>query len=84
MKISNDIKVSFVTAACIVALAAVSRGVLNVQLDFVSQYGPAWVFIAYVITREGAEKSRICGNATLWSLAVVLVTAAILGLYALP
>ncbi|MFH1225359.1 MAG: hypothetical protein V1676_06180 [Candidatus Diapherotrites archaeon] len=83
MKFSNGIKISIVAAACILALAAVSRYFLNVQLDFISQYGPVWVYIAYVITRDNAEKSKTCGSPLFWSLAIIIATMAILALYAI-
>ncbi len=35
MKLSDVTKVSLVTAVCILALAAISKNVLHVQLDFI-------------------------------------------------
>ena len=49
MKLSDEVKVSLVTAVCILALAIVSKNILNVQLDFISLYGPVMVFIVYII-----------------------------------
>ena len=79
MKIANEVKVSLVTAACILAIAVISKNVLGVQLDFVSQYAPSWMFIVYIITRGQAKESD---HETLyWSIAIVAVTAAVLALY---
>jgi hypothetical protein len=59
MRLSGDVILSLLTGFCLLALAMISKYVLNAQLDFVSLYGPAWVFIAYVITRDKAKKARI-------------------------
>ena len=73
----DEVKVSLVTAVCILALAVIPKYFLNVQLDFITQYGPVWVYIAYIITKDKAEKSKY------WSLAIILATIAILVLYSL-
>ncbi len=76
MKLSNEVKVSLVTAVCILALAIILKNILHVQIDFISQYGPVWMLITYLITREGCEKSKICGSALL-AITIVLVTLTI-------
>jgi len=82
-RLTGDTILSLLTAVCLLALATISKYVLNAHLDFVSLYGPAWVFIAYVITRDRAEKGRICGSPVFWGLAIVITTLAILVLYAI-
>lgn len=82
MKLADEVKVSLVTAACILALAIVSKNVLHVQLDIISIYGPVWIYIAYVSTRGSAKKSKWRDSTLYWSLLIVAVTAAILALYA--
>ena len=79
MKLSDEVKVSLVTAACILALAIMAKNVIKVELDFVSQYGPFWMYMAYIGTKE--QKARC--STLFWSLAIILVTAAILAVYAL-
>jgi hypothetical protein len=79
MKIADEIKVSLVTAVCILILAIVSKNVLNIQLDFISQYGPSWMFIIYIITRGQKQKCR--HETFYWSLAIIAVTALVLILY---
>ena len=79
MKIADEIKVSLVTAACIMAMAVVTKNVLNVQLDFVSQYAPSWMFIVYILTSQQSKKIK--HNALYWSVAIVAVTAMVLALY---
>lgn len=81
MKLSNDVRVSLVTAVCILGLAIVSKNVLNVQLDFISLYGPVWVYIVYIITRDKTGKSKTCSSPLFWSLAIIAVTLAILAVY---
>lgn len=81
MKLSDDLKVSLVTGACILALAVASKA-LQLQLDFISLYGPVWMFIAYTATKEVKKKS-VCSNAMFWSIAIILVTLAILVVYAI-
>jgi len=73
----DEVKVSLVTAVCILALAIISKNVLNVQLDFITQYGPVWVYIAYISTKDKTKKSKY------WSLVIILVTIATLILYAI-
>ena len=71
-----------VTVICLLTLAVISKYVINIELDFISQYGPVWIFIAYIITRDKAGKSRACSSPLFWSLAIVFVTIAILVVYA--
>ena len=81
MKLANEVRVSLVTGGCILALAIISKYVIDVELDFISQYGPVWIFIAYIGTKGKAEKSRICASPLFWSLAIIIVTVAILAIY---
>jgi hypothetical protein len=83
MKLTDEVKISLVTAACILALAVITKNVLNVQPDIISQYGPVWIYIAYISTRGDKKKSNRYDSATFWSLLIIAVTAAILALYAL-
>jgi len=82
-KSSNDLEVSLVTAFCLLALAIVSKKILQVQLDVISLYGPVWIYIAYIITRDKQKEAKVCSNPLFWSAAIILVTLAILAIYAL-
>ena len=82
-KLSDDLMVSLVTGACILVLAVVSKYVLDVELDFVSQYGPVWMYIAYIIMKDSAKDSAGGRRVLFWSTAIILVTVAILAVYAL-
>ena len=83
MKLTDELKIALVTAICILGLSVVSKYVINVELDFIAQYGPVWMFIVYVITKERQKKSNICCTALFWSLTIILVTVAILVIYAI-
>lgn len=73
MHLADEVKVSLVTAACLLALAIISKNIIHVQLDFVSLYGPLWVFILYLIS-----KNRATVGVFAWSSLIIFVTAAIL------
>ena len=80
-KRSEGLVVSLVTGVCILALAIASKYFLDREMDFISQYGPVWVYIAYVISK-GEEKETPRGT-LFWSLATFLATLAIIVIYAL-
>ncbi|MCD6590592.1 MAG: hypothetical protein J7K72_01325 [Candidatus Aenigmarchaeota archaeon] len=82
MKLSNEVKISLIAVICILVLTIISKNILHVQLDFISQYGPLWVYIVYIISRDKTRQSKICSNPLSWSLAIIFVTLAILALYA--
>ena len=81
MRLTGDLTVSLVTGVCILALAIVSKYFLDVELDFISQYGPVWVYIVYIIGKDEARRSK--RNTLLGSLAIIFVTVAILAVYAI-
>ena len=82
MKLANEIKVALVTAGCVLALAIVFKNILYVRADLIVTNGPFYLFIVYLITR-GQTKASKCDKPLYWSLAIVLVTIAIVVLYAL-
>ena len=81
MRLTGDLTVSLVTAVCILALAIVSKYFLDVELDFVSQYGPVWIYIVYVIGKDEARRSK--RSTLFWSAAIIAATVAILAVYAI-
>ena len=81
MRLASEIKVSLVAGICVLALAIISRYFLDAELDFVSQYGPVWIYIVYVITRNNKEKAKVCNRPLFWSLAIIIATALILIVY---
>jgi len=75
----NDpqMRVALVTAVCLLAEAVIAKNVLDVELDFMSQTAPMWVFIVYLLSGLRDRTSEIA-----FMITIVLVTAAILVLYA--
>jgi len=71
------VRVALVAAACLLAEAIIAKNVLDVQLDFVSQFGALWVWLAYTLV---GRRDRAAELATMF--AAVLATAAILIVYA--
>jgi len=80
LKLTDEVKVSIVTAVCVLVLAIVAKYAIEAKLDFVSQYGPVWIYIAYIITKD-RTKQRGCSVWVFWALAEVIATIAILVLY---
>lgn len=80
-RLTDDLTVSLVTGVCILARAVVSNYLLDVELDFDSQYGPVWIYIVYVIGRDEARRSQ--RSTLLWSATIVIATLAILVVYAI-
>jgi hypothetical protein len=75
---SPDVRLAAVVAICLLLQAVVAKEVLDVRLDYVSQFAALWVYIAYLVTgRHDRSTARA------FALAAVAVTAAVLGLYAL-
>jgi hypothetical protein len=74
---SDEVKLSLVVAACLLVEAVVAKEVLDVRLDYFSQFVALWVFIAYMVTgrRDRSVKA--------FAVAAVGATAAALGLYAI-
>ena len=73
-----QVRVALVTAVCLLAQAVIAKNVLDVELDFMSQFAPMWVFIAYQVSGLRDRTSEIA-----FTIAIVLVTVAVLVLYAL-
>ena len=72
-----QVRVALVSAVALMVQAVVAKNLLDVELDFVSQYAALWVFIVFQLSGRRDRVAEL-GTAAL----VVLVTAAILILYA--
>jgi hypothetical protein len=72
-----QVRVALVTAAALLVQAVVAKNVLDVELDFVSQFGALWVFLVFLLTGKRDRVSELGTDAV-----IVLVTVAVLGLYA--
>jgi len=82
-KLSDEVKVSLVTAVCLITLAIISKNVLKVQIDYFSLYIPSWMFIVYIISKDRTNKSKNHSDFLPWSIAIIVATIAILVLYAI-
>ena len=75
----NDpqVRVALVAAVCLLVEAVVAKNVLDVKLDIMSQLAPMWIFIVFQLSGLRDRRSEVS-----FIIAIVLVTAAILVLYA--
>jgi len=78
MKFPDEVKLSLVTAACLIVNAVVLKNILNVQPTFITLYGPFWVFLVYMITRTTRTKHE---DTLYWGLAIGVVTILTILLY---
>jgi hypothetical protein len=72
-----EVTVSRVAAACLLVEAVIAKNVIDVELDFFSQFVPMWIFIAYLVSGLRDRTSEIAFIAV-----IILATAATLVLYA--
>jgi len=71
------VAVALVAAACLLVEAVVAKNVIEVELDFFSQFAALWIFIAYLVSGLRDRTSAfVFGGVT------ILATAAVLVLYA--
>jgi hypothetical protein len=74
---ASEVRVALVAAACLLVEAVLAKNVLDVHLDAFSQLAGMWVWLVYVLV---GRRDRVAELATM--AAVVLVTVAVLVLYA--
>jgi hypothetical protein len=72
-----QVTVSLVAAACVLVEAVIAKNVIDVELDFLVQLAPLWIFIAYLVSGLRDRTSELA-----FSAVIILTTAAILVLYA--
>ena len=72
-----QVMVSLVAAGCLLVEAVIAKNVIDVELDFFSQFAPMWIFIAYLVSGLRDRTSEIAFIAV-----IILATAAVLVLYA--
>lgn len=73
-----QLRVALLTAAALFVEVVVAKNVLDVEMNFFSMLAPFWVFTVYQVSGRRDRTSEIVA-----SIAVVLVTAVVLLLYAL-
>lgn len=72
-----QVTVSLVAAACLLVEAVIAKNVIEVELDFFSQFAPMWILVAYLVSGLRDRTSEIAFIAV-----IILATVAILVLYA--
>jgi hypothetical protein len=80
---SDDMKLSLVTAGCVLALAVVAKWFLLRRLDFISQFAPIWIYTAYLAMPKKEGQRTRPGSVLGWSALIIGVTAAVALVYAL-
>jgi hypothetical protein len=78
---SDEMKLSLVTGGCVLALAVVAKWLLAVRLDFIAQFAPIWIYVAYLAIPKNEGQRR--GSWLAWSALIVVITAAVALVYAL-
>jgi hypothetical protein len=73
-----QIRVGLLAAAALLVEAVLAKGVLDLELNFFAQLAALWVFVAYKLS---GRRDRL--TETVASVAVVVVTATVLLVYAL-
>jgi len=73
-----QVRVGLLAAAALLVEAVLSKRVLDLQLNFFAQLAALWVFVAYKVS---GRRDRLTETAA--SVAVVVVTATVLLVYAL-
>jgi hypothetical protein len=82
MKLTDDIKITLVTAFCLILIAVLFQTVIDKPLDLLALLGPFYVLFLYMITRNQipkGEKSR----PRIWNIIIILITFLIILVYAL-
>ena len=72
------VRVALLAAAVLLVEAVLAKNVLEVDLDFFSQFAALWIFTAYNLSGLRGRTAEIVASA-----AIVGVTAAVLVVYAL-
>jgi fucose permease len=88
MKLSNKDKVSIVAGICLFALVVVLKNVLLIPTDILSRDILVYIIIYWAFTvfslpaKEEVKKSKY-DNPLYWNLLIILITLAIIAVYAM-
>ena len=75
----DEVKVSIVAAICTFGMAVVFKNVLHEELNLITMFSPVIMFLVYTWSNDVKSKFN---TATVWMGAIVIVTIAIIALYA--
>jgi hypothetical protein len=73
-----EVRIALLAAVALVVEAVVAKNILDVRLDFISQFAALWVFIAFQVSGRRDRLAEVAAG-----VAVVVATAAVLTVYAL-
>ena len=73
-----EVRIALLAAVALVVEAVVAKNILDVRLDFISQFAALWVFFAYQVSGRRDRLAEVAAG-----VAVVVATAAVLIVYAL-
>ncbi len=80
MKLSIDAKLGILTVICQLAILVVCKNILHIQTNLLTGYGPIFVFLIYVFSKDQMKESD--RNPLYWGAAIIFVTLALIILYA--
>ena len=73
-----QVRIALLAAVALLVEAVVANNVLDVRLDFISQFAGLWIFIAFQVSGRRDRLAELAAGA-----AIVVATAAVLIVYAL-
>jgi len=73
-----QVRIALLAAVALLVEAVVAKNVLDVRLDFISQFAGLWIFIAFQVSGRRDRLAELAAGA-----AIVVATAAVLIVYAL-
>jgi len=75
----DEVKVSIVAAICTFGLAVIFKNVLHEELNLITMFSPVILFLVYTWSKDVKSKFNA---ANVWMGTIVIVTIAIIALYA--
>ena len=76
----DEVKVSIVAAICTFGMAVVFKNVLHEELNLITMFSPVIMFLVYTWSKDVKSKYN---TANVWMCAIILITIAIIVLYAI-
>jgi len=73
-----QVRIALLAAVALLVEAVVAKNILDVRLDFISQFAALWVFIAFQVSGRRDRLAEVTAG-----VAVVVATVAVLVVYAI-
>ncbi len=85
MKLNDQGKVAIVAGICLIALVVVLKNVVLVPADVLSRDLIIYiiVYFGFITTNLSQDERKSCCRPAYWYLTIILVTLAIIGVYAI-